>query len=74
MNLIPARNIPLGWIRTQRPWADGDVLTHDGSNRYNFASAWIAPRKDMILLSVANIGEAERATDEVIKLLISAEK
>lgn len=60
-----------GWGRIQRPWAGGDVLTHDGSNNGNFASAWIAPKKNLILLSVANMGgAAEGAIHEVVETLI----
>ncbi len=62
---------PGGWLRLERPWAEGPVLTHDGSNNGNFSTAWIAPKKNMVLLSVANIGGADEATDKVIQLLIS---
>ncbi|MBC7532998.1 MAG: hypothetical protein H7318_15595 [Oligoflexus sp.] len=63
-----------GWRRAERPWAGGPVLTHDGSNRGNYATAWIAPRKNLLLLSVANIGDADEATDDVIRSLIPEKK
>ena len=67
---------PGGWRRLDRPWADGPVITHDGSNKGNFSTAWIAPKKNMILLSVANTGDGDgdEPTDKIIQLLIHNRK
>ncbi len=43
-----------GWYRLKRDWAKGDVLTHTGTNTYNYASVWIDPTANMILVSNAN--------------------
>ena len=57
----------LGWIATDRPWGDGRVFTHAGSNGQNFATVWMAPKKKFAVLVVTNIGgdEAAQACDEV---------
>ncbi|RYZ58505.1 MAG: class C beta-lactamase-related serine hydrolase [Proteobacteria bacterium] len=63
------------WGRIPQPWAGGDALTHAGSNNGNYVTAWIAPKKNLILLSVANMGgEAAVATDEVVQALLSSQK
>ena len=63
-----------GWTRFHRNWAGGDVLTHNGSNTMNYAQAWIAPMKDAVLMSEANIGgdEAIKETDRAIEMLKKA--
>ena len=43
-----------GWYRLKRDWAKGEVLTHTGTNTYNYASVWMAPKTDIILVSTAN--------------------
>ena len=62
-----------GWLVGQRPWAKGPqgtgvVLSHAGSNTYWFAVVWIAPERDVVLLSAANAaGQAgPAATDEAV--------
>ncbi len=61
-----------GWFRIERDWANGDVLTHSGTNTFNYATAWIAPEINTILVSVANRGGPSGgvASDEVILFLI----
>lgn len=61
-----------GWIRAKRDWASGDVLTHAGSNTINYANVWLAPKKNMGLLSVANAGTAQafQATNDAVTALI----
>jgi CubicO group peptidase (beta-lactamase class C family) len=46
----------LGWIVTERDWAGGAVLAHNGSNTMNYASVWIAPEKDFAILACTNQG------------------
>jgi D-alanyl-D-alanine carboxypeptidase len=33
----------LGWLVCERPWADGPVATHSGSNTMNYATVWAVP-------------------------------
>lgn len=52
-----------GWLVTQRPWAGGDgtALTHSGSNTMWYATAWLAPAKDIAFAVVANRGDGVAA-------------
>jgi len=56
----------LGWIAMDRPWGDGRVYTHAGSNNQNFAVVWMAPKRKFAVLIATNIGgeEAAQACDE----------
>ena len=62
----------LGWIVTERDWAGGTVLTHSGSNTWNFATVWIAPRRDFAILVCTNQGgdAARAACDAAVTALI----
>lgn len=56
-----------GWLRAERSWANGTVLTHTGTNTYNFANVWLAPNINSGLMSTANtMKDAHTATNEVI--------
>jgi CubicO group peptidase (beta-lactamase class C family) len=46
----------LGWLALERKWANGPILTHDGSNTLNYASAWLAPGRKFALLMISNVG------------------
>lgn len=46
-----------GWVRTTADWAGGTVLTHNGSNTMNYAEIWLAPLKNMVLLSATNVAD-----------------
>lgn len=61
-----------GWIKTERKWANGVVFTHDGSNKLNYATVWWAPKINLAVISVSNIGAptGQGATQETINLLI----
>ncbi|MEM6674743.1 MAG: serine hydrolase domain-containing protein [Planctomycetota bacterium] len=43
-----------GWTMIDRAWADGTAMTHSGSNTTWFATAWVAPRKNLVFLVAAN--------------------
>jgi CubicO group peptidase (beta-lactamase class C family) len=43
-----------GWIVTSRPWAGGTALTHTGSNTLWYATAWLAPAKDLAFVVASN--------------------
>lgn len=62
----------MGWIVTERSWAGGRALTHGGSNTLWFATAWLAPEKNMAYFAVTNAGgnTAFRAVDEAVSTLI----
>ncbi|MFP5384780.1 MAG: serine hydrolase domain-containing protein [Bacteriovoracia bacterium] len=61
-----------GWHILERNWAQGSTLSHTGSNTLNYAKVWIAPHRNAILMSTANIGgdEAFLATDALIQKFI----
>ncbi len=62
----------LGWLTAQRPWGGGMVLTHAGSNTWNYAVVWIAPLRDFAVLVCTNQGGpvAAKACDEAASALI----
>lgn len=55
----PVASFAAGWMVVERGWAaEGDAqglaLTHNGSNTMWFATAWIAPERDWVLLATTN--------------------
>jgi CubicO group peptidase (beta-lactamase class C family) len=46
----------LGWAVTNRSWAGGRVLTHNGSNTYWYHDTWLAPARDAVLITATNCG------------------
>lgn len=62
----------LGWITTQRDWAGGLALAHSGSNTMNYATAWIAPKRDVAFLICTNQGgdKAQLACDTAVGVLL----
>jgi CubicO group peptidase (beta-lactamase class C family) len=63
-----------GWGHHERPWADGHVLAHSGSNTMWFCVIWMAPNRDAAFLAVCNQGgdAAAKATDDAVGALIAA--
>jgi len=61
-----------GWIVAEREWAGGMVLNHNGSNTMNYATAWIAPKRDVAFLACTNQGgdAAQAACDAAVTLMI----
>lgn len=61
-----------GWSRVSRSWAQGDVLTHSGTNTLNYATVWIAPEIETILISTTNRGgySGWPATDDAIGFML----
>jgi CubicO group peptidase (beta-lactamase class C family) len=43
-----------GWILATLPAFGGEILSHDGSNTMWYASAWILPAKNLVVLVTAN--------------------
>ena len=62
----------LGWIVADRPWADGLVLMHNGSNTRWFVVTWLAPKRNMAFLAACNVGPAAggTATDAAVVLML----
>ncbi len=65
-----------GWGVTRRPWADGEALTHAGSNTMNMAIVWMAPRRHFAILVATNLGgdAAGKACDDAAGALIRFQK
>ena len=61
----PGGDYALGWAVTQRPWAEGKVVTHNGSNTMWFCVAWLAPESKFAVLVTCNHGDGAAACDEV---------
>ena len=62
----------LGWIVTERPWAGGQALAHSGNNTMWYATAWVAPKKNVAYLAVTNQGmpAGAAACDAAVAALI----
>jgi CubicO group peptidase (beta-lactamase class C family) len=63
-----------GWVATQRTWAGGPALTHNGSNTAWYATIWLAPVRNIAILVATNQGgkDAETATNEAVIELVRA--
>ena len=65
----------MGWIVLERPWADGSVLMHNGSNTMWYSVVWIAPKRGFAVMTVTNLAglglqAGTAATDAAASLLI----
>ena len=45
-----------GWFLLSRPWANGRVLVHDGSNTVNYAVMWLAPERGIAMMIAIDVG------------------
>tara|TARA_X000001036_G_scaffold394486_1_gene394817 strand:+ start:2596 stop:3759 length:1164 start_codon:yes stop_codon:yes gene_type:complete len=63
----------LGWNVLNRPWGNGTVLMHSGSNTMWFATVWVAPNKKTSYLAATNYGgpDMPQLTDQVIYSLVA---
>ena len=52
--VIPGSSYGLGWGVSTRPWANGKVLYHDGSNGANHSLTFVAPVLDVAFLVTTN--------------------
>lgn len=70
---VPSCGYAGGWHVAERPWADGKVLTHAGSNTMNYFVAWLAPAKGFGVIAACNQGgeHAAAACDGVCSALIA---
>jgi CubicO group peptidase (beta-lactamase class C family) len=46
----------MGWMVVERPWAEGEALSHAGSNTANYALVWASVKRQFAVLVVTNIG------------------
>jgi CubicO group peptidase (beta-lactamase class C family) len=77
----PVETFAAGWLVARRGWArgaddpeatDGVVLTHNGSNTLWFATVWIAPERDAVLLAATNAATpmASVACDKAVGVVL----
>ncbi len=57
-----------GWVVFNRPWGNGQVLTHSGSNTMWFSTIWVAPKTRTVYLIATNV--STETTSQVIDGLI----
>jgi len=50
------RGYAMGWVVVRRPWSEGEVLTHAGSNTMFYSVLWLAPAEEFGAVIVTNIG------------------
>lgn len=62
----------LGWVVTQRPWAKGTALMHNGSNTMFYVVVWLAPGTDCAVVVATNVGDGFAGCDEAAGKLIQA--
>lgn len=64
----------LGWIVTERDWAGGKAIWHNGSNTMWYAVAWLAPEKGFAALAACNQAGswATSACDVAIGIMIDS--
>ena len=66
----------LGWVVLQRGWAEGDALTHNGTNTMFYCVVWLAPARDRGFIVMTNAGnkgdesQVHDGCDRVIAALI----
>jgi CubicO group peptidase (beta-lactamase class C family) len=68
----PGGDYAMGWAVTTRPWANGETLTHAGSNTMWYCVAWLAPNRNAAVLVATNrAGDvAEKGTDAAAAAMI----
>ena len=57
-----------GWIRSERDWAGGSLIWHNGSNTYWYALLMLLPSRNMTLAFVTNDGAIEAANTAFVEL------
>ncbi|MCB1209390.1 MAG: beta-lactamase family protein [Verrucomicrobiales bacterium] len=70
----PGTTYSCGWGHTPRTWAQGEALTHSGSNTMWFCIAWLAPKTQSAVLVACNYGirdEAAKTCDQAAAMFIS---
>ena len=44
----------MGWFISTRPWANGRVIYHDGTNTANLSLTYVAPVRNVAFLATTN--------------------
>ncbi len=62
----------MGWVVVERPWAEGETLTHAGSNTMNYSVVWASVKRRFAVFAVTNIGYDQIAgiCDQVTSALV----
>ncbi len=56
LTALPDQEYALGWIVADRPWAGGNAFTHSGSNTMNYLTIWLAPKRNLAIITATNCG------------------
>lgn len=69
---VAGQGYALGWSVVDRPWANGKVLQHNGSNQQWLTSVWIGPNKRFAVVVVTNLAgtSAQNAVNAAVTLAI----
>ena len=69
---LAGQGYAMGWICAERKWANGQALTHAGSNTLWRCTIWIAPGKNAAMMVTTNHGSdsAKAAGQDVLKAMI----
>jgi len=60
-----------GWVRVKRSWAKGAAFHHAGTNTFNYANVWIAPKLKTIFMSTTNVMKnGHAATDKAMGFMM----
>jgi CubicO group peptidase (beta-lactamase class C family) len=60
-----------GWIVSERPWAGGRILTHNGSNTVWYCVVFLAPEQKRGIFSASNYGlGSAKACDEALQSML----
>ncbi|XZE45692.1 serine hydrolase domain-containing protein [Pirellulaceae bacterium SH467] len=63
-----------GWHTGKRDWANGQILTHNGSNTMWYCVVFLAPERGMGVFAAANVGlEASPVCDRALQLVLREE-
>lgn len=63
-----------GWHTGKRDWANGQILTHNGSNTMWYCVVFLAPDRGMGVFAAANVGlEASPVCDRALQLVLREE-
>jgi CubicO group peptidase (beta-lactamase class C family) len=64
------RGYACGWMIYKRPWSQGKLLVHSGTNSKNNSLIWLAPKEKFAVMIVTNRDEADDAMDNVAAPLV----
>jgi CubicO group peptidase (beta-lactamase class C family) len=73
LHQLPERGeYAMGWVVVERSWAEGEALTHAGSNTMNYSVVWASVKRQFAVFAVTNIGYDQAASicDQVTTALV----